>query len=52
MATKNETIVTVPPVTPPLEPQAVVAEEPGFIGVKVDPEPNESYTLTGVTKGK
>jgi hypothetical protein len=26
------------------------AHEKGYFGVKVDPEPNESYTLQGVTK--
>jgi hypothetical protein len=26
--------------------------EQGFVGDKVDPEPNESYTLDGVTKPK
>lgn len=27
-------------------------EEQGFVGVKVDPTPNENYTLKGVTSGK
>jgi len=26
-------------------------EEQGFIGVKVDPTPNENYTVAGVTSG-
>jgi hypothetical protein len=28
------------------------AEEQGFIGTKVDPTPNEHYTVEGVTTGK
>lgn len=26
--------------------------EQGFVGVKVDPTPNENYTVAGVTAGK
>jgi len=28
------------------------ANEQGFIGEKVDPTPNEAYTVAGVTSGK
>lgn len=28
------------------------AEEQGFLGVDVDPTPNEHYTVAGVTSGK
>ena len=28
------------------------ASEQGFYGVKVDPTPNENYTVAGVTAGK
>jgi hypothetical protein len=33
-----------------LQQQTDTAHEQGFVGQKVDPEPNESYTLQGVTK--
>jgi hypothetical protein len=32
--------------------EANKALEQGFIGEKVDPEPNEVYTIAGVTKAK
>lgn len=33
-------------------PELEKANEQGFIGQKVDPTPNENYTVAGVTAGK
>lgn len=35
-----------------LQKQVDKAEDQGFVGIEVDPTPNEHYTVAGVTSGK
>lgn len=40
------------PVAEQVQKVVEAAEEQGFLGVEVDPTPNENYTVAGVTAGK
>lgn len=52
MATKRTTKTTTTEDEAIELPELEAANERGYIGQKVDPTPNENYTVAGVTAGK
>ncbi len=51
MAQKKSAGLRKSPDEPELQAAVDAAEEKGYLGVKVDPTPNENYTVAGVTSG-